>query len=156
MKQGFSITEYESFLWQSTIHKLQAQFSLGGELRLSSFHAVEVAGKAAVVAVAGFFLDVPVPFQIGNGALDRAFGHAEIGRDGLDPRPAFTFGGGHALEVHVDRLGPMWQAVVGVDRVKITDLTTSYVLTCEAGVSVAGSASSLFLAPLLIRGGYFA
>ena len=106
--------------------------------------------------MAGFLLNVPVPFQICKGALDRAFGKAEIDRDSLDARPAFSLGGGHAFEVHIDRLGPMRQAVVGVDRVKIADLTTSYVLTCEAGVSVAVSASSLFLAPLLILGGYFA
>lgn len=106
--------------------------------------------------MAGFLFNVPVPLEIGKGALDRAFGHAEIGRNGLDPRPAFALGGRHALEIHIDRFSPMRQAVVGVDGVKIADPTTSYVLTCEADVSVAGSASSLFLAPLLILGGYFA
>lgn len=105
--------------------------------------------------MAGFLLDVPVPFQIGKSPLDRAFGHAEIGRDGLDSWPAFALGGGHAFEVHIDRLGSMRQAVVGVDGIKKADLTTSYVLTCEAGVSAAVPASSLFFAPLLTLGGYF-
>lgn len=107
-----------------------------GELRLSSFHAVEITREAAVVAVAGFLLDVPVSLQIGKGALNRAFGHAEIGRDGFDPRPAFALGGGHALEVHVDRLGPVRDAVVGIDRIKIADGVTSYVLT--SGVFSSG------------------
>ena len=104
--------------------------------------------------MAGFLFDVPMPFQIGNSAFDSAFGETEIGRDGLDPRPAFTLGGRHALEVYIDRLGPVRQAVVGVDRIKIADLTTSYVLTCEAGISSAVPASSLFFAPLLALIGY--
>lgn len=104
--------------------------------------------------MAVFSLDVAMHLQIGNGALNRAFGETEIGRDGLDARPAFTPGGGHALEIHIDRLGPMRQAVVGVDRVKIADLITSYVLTCEAGISSAVPASSLFFAPLLALIGY--
>ena len=121
-----------------------------------SFHTIEITCEAAVVAVAVFSLDVAMHLQIGKSPLDSAFGHAEIDRDSLDPRPTFSLGGGHALEIHINRLGPMRQTVVGVDGVKIADPTTSYVLTCEAGVSVAGSASSLFLAPLLILGGYFA
>lgn len=92
--------------------------------------------------------------QIGKGPLDRAFGETEISSDGLDARPAFALGGRHALEVYIDRLGPVRQAVVGVDRIKIADLTTSYVLTCEAGISSAVPASSLFFAPLLALIGY--
>ena len=105
--------------------------------------------------MAGFLLDVPVPFQIGNGPLDRAFGEPKINCDSPDARPAFALGGGHALEVYVDGFRPVRQAVVGVDGVKIADPTTSYVLTCEAGVSAAVPASSLFFAPLLTLGGYF-
>lgn len=135
---------------------MRAQLSLGGELRLFSFHAVKVAREAAVIAVAGFLFYVPMPLQIANGALDRAPGKTEIDRDGLDARPAFPLGGGHAFEVHIDRLGPVRQAVVRVDGVKIADPITSYVLTCEAGVSAAAPTSSLFFAPLLTLGGYFA
>ena len=86
---------------------------------------VEIAGEAAVFAVTVFLLQVAVPFQIGEGAFYRAPGEAEIGRDGLDPRPALAFGGGHALEVHVDGFCPMRQVVVGIDRVKIADGVTS-------------------------------
>lgn len=106
-------------------------------LRLSSFHAIEIAREAAVVTVAVFLLDVAMLFQIGKGPLDRAFGKAEIGGNGLDPRPALALGGRHAFEVHIDRFGPVRQAVVGVDGIKIADLTTSYVLMCEAGFSVS-------------------
>lgn len=124
-------------------------------MRLSSFYAIEIGGKAAIVAVAVFSLDVAMHLQIGKSPLDRAIGESEIDRDGLDPRPAFSLGGRHAFEIHIDRFGPVRQAVVGVDRVKIADLTTSYVLTCEAGVSAAVPASSPFFAPLLALGGYF-
>lgn len=95
-------------------------------------------------------------FQIAKGALDRAPGEAEIGSNSLDSWPAFALGGRHAFEIHIDGLCPVRQAVVGVDGVKITDSTTSYVLTCDAGVSTAVPASSLFLAPPLTLGGYFA
>ena len=105
--------------------------------------------------MAVFFLYIAVRLQIGNGPLDRAFGEPKTNCDSLDARPAFSLGGRHAFEVHIDRLGTMRQAVVGVDGVKIADLTTSYVLTCEAGVSAAVPASSLFFAPLLALGGYF-
>ena len=99
------------------------------ELRLSSSPAVEVAGEAAVIAVAVLIFEVAVFLQIGYGSLDRAFRQPKIGRDGLDPRPAFDLGGGHALEIHIDRFGSVWQAVVGIDGFKIADLTTPYVLT---------------------------
>lgn len=82
-----------------------------------------------------FLLNVPMLLQIGNRTFYCASGEAEIGRDGLDPRPALAFGGGHALEVHVDCLGPVRQAAVGVDRVKIADGVTSYVLICGASFS---------------------
>lgn len=101
-----------------------------------------------------FFLYIAVLLQIGNGALDRAFGKAEIDRDSFDARPAFPLGGRHTLEIHIDGFCPMRQAVVGVDGVKIADPITAYVLTCGAGVSAAVPASSLFFAPLLALIGY--
>ena len=101
-----------------------------------SFHAVKIAREAAVVAVAILLLNIAMCLQIGESTLDRTFGEAEIRSDGLDPRPTFALGGRNAFEIHIDRLGPMRQAVVGIDRVKKADSTTSYVLTYEAGVSV--------------------
>ena len=69
-----------------------------------------------------------MPFQVGDGAFDRALGKAKISGDSLDPRPAFALGGRHTLEVHIDRLGTVRQAVVSVDGIKIADGATSYVL----------------------------
>lgn len=137
----------------SSVQHTGADFPWRGAAPL--LYPVEVGRETAVIAVAVFSLDVAMRLQIGKGPLDRAFGESEIDRDGLDPRPAFSLGGGHAFEIHIDRFGPVRQAVVGVDRVKIADLTTSYVLTCEAGVSAAVPASSPFLAPLIALGGYF-
>ena len=88
-------------------------------------YPVEVGRETAVVAVAVFSLDVAVRLQIGNGPLDRAFGEPKINCDSPDARPAFALGGGHALEVHVDCLGPVRNTVVSVDCVKKADSITS-------------------------------
>ena len=135
----------------------QAQFPLGGELRLLSLYMVAVGREAAVVAVAVFLFDVPVFLQIADRALDRALGETEIDRDGLDPRPAFAFGRGHALEVHVDGLRPVRQAVVGVNRIKIADGLTSYVLMWVVSASGFGSfpLSAGFLPVFRCFTGYF-
>lgn len=99
-----------------------------GGLRLLSFHAIEIACEAAVVAVTVFLLYIPMPFQIGNRALDCAFGKTEVGGDGLYAGPAFALRGRHTLEVHIDRLGAVRQAVIRIDGIKIADGVTSYVL----------------------------
>lgn len=94
-------------------------------------------------------LDVAMRLQIGKGPLDRTLRETEIDGDGLNARPAFSLGCRHTLKIHIDSLCPMRQAVVGVDAVKIANQATSYVFTCEAGVSAAVPVSSLFFAPLL-------
>ena len=105
-----------------------------------------------------FLLNVPMLLQIGNRTFYCASGEAEIGRDGLDPWPAFSLGGGHALEVHVDCLGPVWQAAIGIDRIKITDGVTPYVLMCGALFSAFPSMGflSFFLVFSRCFGGYLA
>lgn len=73
-------------------------------------------------------------FQISKGTLDGGAGEAKVGRNGVDPRPAFPFGRGHTFEVHVYCLGTVRQPVIGIDGIKIADPTTSYVLTWGAAV----------------------
>ena len=75
-----------------------------------------------------FLLYIPMPFQIGDCAFDRALGKAEISGDSLDAGPAFALGGRHTLEVHIDRLGAVRQTVIRIDGIKIADGVTSYVL----------------------------
>ena len=105
-----------------------------------------------------FLLNVPMLLQIGNRTFYCASGEAEIRRDGLDPWPAFSLGGGHALEVHVDCLGPVRNTVVSVDCVKKADSITSYVLTCGASFSTFPSLDflSVFLVFSRCFGGYLA
>lgn len=99
-----------------------------GEPRLS-LYGVHIACKAAIITVAGCFLYVAMVLQIDNGALDGGAGETEVGGYGIDPRPALARGGRHALEIHIDRLCAVRQAVICVDGVKIADGSTSYVLT---------------------------
>lgn len=139
------------------VQQAGAVLPLAGSCACFLLYAVEVGCEAAVVAVAGFLFDVPVLLQIADRTLDRALGETEIDRDGLDPRPTFAFGRGHALEVHVDGLRPVRQAVVGVNRIKIADGLTSYVLMWVVSASGFGSfpLSAGFLPVFRCFTGYF-
>lgn len=105
---------------------------LAERLRLL-LYSVEVRCKTAVVAVARLFLKVAVLLQILDGALDSGAGEAEVIGDALDPRPALALGRGHALEVYIDRLGPVRQAVVSVDGIEVADAITPLCLDTGAG-----------------------
>lgn len=123
----------------SSVQK-QAQFSFGGELCLLSFHAIEIAGETAVVAVAMLLFYVPVLFRVDDRTLDRVFGKTEVCRNRFVARPVFALGGRHALGVHINCFDAVWQAVICIDSILIADGATSYVLMLSVGSSADGAA----------------
>lgn len=126
----------------------QAQFSPGGKLRLL-LYPIEIGREAAVVAVAQFFLKVAVLLQIFDGSLDGGAGEAEVSGYGFNPWPAFALGGRHTAQVHVYRLSPVRDILVGIDNIEVTNDFTPYVLMRVAGCSsdfrFGRSSADLFL-----------
>ena len=124
----------------------QAQLPLGGKLRL--FYGVEVGGGAAVAAEACGFFQIAVLLQVVQGALYGADGQLQFPGYGFDPGPALVLLVGAVLQIHIDRLGPVGQVLIGIDALKVAHPYTLGPACLEdwvgAGKHAAMRCSSIF------------